>query len=100
MKKFLALAIVLGSSIMFAPSAQAKTAEINSTALALEANASPQVVRQRTRTTQRYNRRGARVVTRTRTTRVGGRTYREVVQYRYQPNGRVTVRVLSRSRIR
>jgi hypothetical protein len=97
MKKFLALALVLGSSVIFASSANA--AESNS-ALALEANASPQIYTQRTRTTQRYNRRGARVVTRTRTTRVGGRLYREVVQYRYQPNGRVTVRVLSRTRIR
>jgi hypothetical protein len=100
MKKFLALALVLGSAVIFAPSAvQAKAAESNSTA-ALEANASPQIYRQRTRVDQRYNRRGARIVTRTRTVRVGGRAYREVVQYRYQPNGRVVVRVLSRSRIR
>ncbi len=97
MKKILALALVLGSSVMFAPSA--KAAENNST-LAIEANASPQVYTQRTRTTQRVNRRGARIVTRTRITRVGRRTYREVVQYRYQPNGRVTARVLSRTLIR
>ena len=95
MKKFLALALVLGSSIMFAPSA--KAAESSA---ALEANASPQIYTQRTRTTQRINRRGARIVTRTRTTRVGRRVYREVVQYRYQPNGRVTARVLSRTQIR
>ncbi|HEY8559139.1 MAG TPA: hypothetical protein VIL74_01965 [Pyrinomonadaceae bacterium] len=100
MKKILALALVFGSSIMFAPAAQAKSAESNSTALTLEANASPQVVRQRTRTTQRINRRGARIVTRTRTTRVGGRVYREVVEYRYRPNGSVTTRVVSRTRVR
>lgn len=100
MKKILALALVLGSSILFAPAAaQAKTAEGNLTA-ALEANAAPQTYRQRTRINQRYNRRGARVVTRTRTTRIGRRVYREVVQYRYLPNGRVTVRVLRRTRIR
>ena len=100
MKKILALALVLGSAIIFAPAAaQAKTAERNAAA-ALEANASPQTYRQRTRINQRYNRRGARIVTRTRTTRIGGRVYREVVQYRYQPNGRVVVRVLSRTRIR
>jgi len=93
MKKFLALALVLGSSVIFAPSA--KAAENNST-LAIEANASTQVYTQRQR---RWNRR-ARVVVRTRIVRVGYRTYRERVQYRYLPNGRVTVRVLSRSRIR
>jgi hypothetical protein len=98
MKKFLALALVLGSSVAFAPSAKAAESSANLTVEAL--NASPQTYSQRTRTTQRYNRRGARIVTRTRTTRVGGRLYREVVQYRYQPNGRVTVRVLSRTRIR
>ena len=92
MKKFLALALVLGSSVMFAPSA--KAAETSST-LAIEANSAPQTYRQR----QRWNRR-ARVVVRTRVVRVGFRTYRERVQYRYFPNGRVTVRVLSRTRIR
>jgi hypothetical protein len=100
MKKFLALALVLGSSIMFAPSASAKMAENISPIAAIEANASPQVYRQRTRTTQRINRRGARIVTRTQTTRVGGRVYREVVEYRYRPNGSVTVRVVSRTRVR
>ena len=93
MKKILALTLLLGSSIVFVPSAEA--AEKNSE-LSIEANAtSPQIYTQR-----RRNRRGARVVTRTRIVRSGYRTYREVVQYRYQPNGRVVIRVLSRSRIR
>ena len=96
MKKFLALSILLGASVMFVPAAEAKAAEKTS-AVALEANASPQVY---TRTQRRWNRRGARVVTRTRIVRSGFRTYREVVQYRYRPNGSVTVRVLSRTRVR
>ena len=96
MKKFLALSILLGSSVLFVPAAEAKVAENNS-AVSLEANAAPQVY---TRTQRRWNRRGARIVTRTRIVRVGYRTYREVVQYRYRPNGSVTVRVLSRTRIR
>ena len=88
MKKILALTLLLGSSAIFVPAAE------TSSAVSLEANASPQIYTQR-----RYNRR-ARVFTRTRIVRVGYRRYREVVQYRYLPNGRVTVRVLSRSRIR
>jgi len=94
MKKILALTLLLGSSIMFVPSAEA--AEKNS-AVSIEANAaSPQIYTQR----RRWNRRGARVVTRTRIVRSGYRTYREVIQTRYLPNGRVTTRVLSRTRIR
>jgi hypothetical protein len=92
MKKFLALTALLGSSVLFVPAAEA-----NNSAVALEANAAPQVYE---RTQRRWNRRGARIVTRTRIIRSGFRTYREVVQYRYRPNGSVTVRVLSRTRIR
>ena len=91
MKKILALTLLLGSSVIFVPAAE------KSSAVALEANASPQIYTQRRN--QRWNRR-ARVVTRTRIIRSGYRTYREVVQYRYFPNGRVTARVLSRTRIR
>jgi hypothetical protein len=89
MKKILALTLLLGSSVIFVPAAE------TSSAVSLEVNASPQIYTQR-----RYNRRGARVVTRTRFVRIGYRRYREVVQYRYLPNGRVTTRVLSRTRIR
>ena len=94
MKKFLVLALLLGTSVIFVPSIEAKT---NST-LALNNNAGPQINIQLGN--QRRNRRGARVVTRTRIVRSGFRTYREVVQYRYRPNGSVTTRVLSRTRIR
>jgi hypothetical protein len=76
------------------PSIEARAAEKTSSIAVLEANASPQIYR------QRRNRRVTRVVTRTRIVRRGYRIYREVVQYRYRPNGRVTVRVLSRTRIR
>ncbi len=48
----------------------------------------------------RYNRRGVRVVTRTRIVRVGRQRYRETIQIRYLPNGRTQTRVLSRVRIR
>lgn len=95
MKKFLALSLLLGASIAFVPSAGAKTTanvteNLNS---ANEFNASAAA--------QRWQRnRRVRVVNRTRIVRVGYRTYREVVQYRYFGNGRVTSRVLSRTRIR
>ena len=92
MKKFLTLALLLGTSVIFVPSIEAKT----SSTLALNSATSPQInIR-----LGNQRRRRARVVTRTRIVRVGYRTYREVVQYRYRPNGSVTVRVLSRTRIR
>jgi len=94
MKKFLALALLLGTSVLFVPSIEAKT----SSTLALNNAASPQISIRLGN--QRRNRREARVVTRTRIVRSGFRTYREVVQYRYRPNGSVTTRVLSRTRIR
>lgn len=91
MKKILALTLLLGSSAVFVPAA-----EKNSTA-STELNASPQIY---TRTQQRINRRGARIVRRTRIVRQGFRTYREVIETRYQPNGRVVTRVVSRTRVR
>jgi len=96
MKKFLALSLMLGSAVLFVPAAEAKAADTNSSTAILEANASPQIYRQN----RRWNRRGVRIVNRTRIVRVGYRTYREVIQYRYLPNGRVTTRVISRTRIR
>jgi len=94
MKKFLALSLLLGSGALLVPAGEAKAAEKTS-AIMIEASATaPQVIQ------RRWNRRGARVVTRTRTIRIGGRLYRQVVQYRYRPNGSVTTRVLSQRRIR
>lgn len=96
LKKFLALSLLLGSAVMFAPSVEAKTADKNAASFSEANAASPQTYRQR----QRWNRRGVRIVNRTRIVRRGWRTYREVWQYRYLPNGRVQVRLLSRTRIR
>lgn len=90
MKKLLTTSLLLASAVIFIPSTEAKAAETNSANLAAN-SADPQV---------RWNRRGARIVNRTRIVRRGMRTYREVWQTRYQPNGRVTTRMISRVRIR
>ena len=92
MKKILALTLLLGSSIIFVPSIEAKT----NSASAMNNAANPQIRIRLGR--QRYRR--ARVVTRTRIVRSGFRTYREIIQTRYMPNGRVTTRVVSRTRVR
>lgn len=95
MKKLLTTGILMASAIIFAPSIEAKSAENTNTTLAANA-AAPQVYRQR----QRINRRGVRIVNRTRIVRRGFRTYRETIQIRYLPNGRTQTRVISRVRIR
>jgi len=99
MKKFLALSVIFGSAILFVPTVEAKTAaateRINTT---VELSNSAAAQWQRNRRWQRNQR--VRVVNRTRIVRRGFRTYREVVQYRYLPNGRVQTRVISRTRIR
>lgn len=46
------------------------------------------------------NRRGVRVVTQTRIVRQGFRTFRETIRIKYFPNGKVTTKVISRTRIR
>lgn len=96
MNKFLTLTLLFVSAIIFVPSVEAKTTDL-STNNSTTANYEPQnryYQRQR-----RYNQR-VRIVNRTRIVRIGYRTYREVIQYRYLPNGRVQTRVLSRTRIR
>ena len=95
MKKILAFTLLLGSAALFAPQTEAKAADLNSST-SIESNAAPQIYTQR----QRINRRGTRIVNRTRIVRNGFRTFREVWQYRYQPNGRVVSRLVSRTRIR
>ena len=92
MKKLLTTGLLMASAIIFVPLTEAKSAETSNTAIS--ANAAPQIY------VQRRNRRGVRVVNRTRIVRRGFRTYRETIQTRYQPNGRVTTRVISRVRIR
>jgi len=97
MNKFLTLTLLFISAIIFVPSVEAKTTDL-STNNSTTANYEPQN-RYYQRQQRRYNRR-VRVVNRTRIVRIGYRTYREVVQYRYLPNGRVQTRVLSRTRVR
>lgn len=93
MKKFLALSLLLGSSALLAPAAEAKTTAAGSAASTIEMTASSAPQRL-------WQGRRARVVTRTRIVRRGFRTYREVWQYRYRPNGSVVTRLLSRTRVR
>lgn len=96
MNKFLTLTLLFISAVIFVPSAEAKTADTTANS-AVETN-----FQRQNRSYQRQQRRNqrVRVVTRTRIVRIGYRTYREVVQYRYLPNGRVQARVISRTRIR
>lgn len=91
MKKLLTLSILSLSILAGASVAEAKTS-------GAAAAAEPQI-RVRIGQPGRYQRR-VRVVNRTRIVRVGFRTYRETIQTRYLPNGRVTTRVISRVRIR
>lgn len=95
MKKILTVSALLGSLIIFAPSQPAKAAEAGFSGAAAASNAAAQWQDRQWR-----NRRGARIVNRTRVVRRGFAVYREVVQYRYRPNGSVTARVISRTRIR
>lgn len=96
MRKFLALSLLLGSMAFAASSVvEAKTTGENAKN-AVEPNAAQQYGRwQRNKRNRR-----ARVVTRTRIIRIGGRLYRETYQIRYLPNGRTQIRILSRVRVR
>ena len=96
MKKFLALAILSVSSLAFVPSTEAKS--INAGNPASNSVSEPQVRVQIGRN-RRVNRR-VRVVNRTRNVRRGRNLYRETYQTRYQANGRVTTRLISRVLIR
>ncbi len=60
----------------------------------------PNLQRDQYQQTNRYNRRGVRIVTRTRIVRQGFRTYRETIQIKYFPNGRTQTGIISRIRIR
>lgn len=99
MKKLIALSVLAVSIGSAAVSAEAKSTDSSkssavSTAVELNAAQTRRVIR------VRPNGRVVRTVTRTRVVRVGFRRYRETVQYRYLPNGRVTTRVISRVQIR
>lgn len=99
MKKLIALSVLAISIGSAAVSAEAKTSEgLKTSNLSVATNAvKPQISIQ---LGNRNRNRRVRVVTRTRIVRSGFRTYRETVQYRYLPNGRVNVRVISRVRVR
>jgi hypothetical protein len=97
LKKFLALSMILGSMVFTVSTAEAKTSTANAAA-SVELNAAPQWQNNQNRRWRNNNRR-ARVYTRTRIVRIGGRYYREVWQYRVLPNGRTNTRLLSRTRI-
>ena len=96
MKKLLALAILSISSLAFVSSTEAKS--INAKNSPATSISEPQVRVQIGRN-RRYNRR-VRVVNQTRTVRRGRNLYRETYQTRYQANGRVTTRLISRVLIR
>lgn len=99
MKKLIALsvlAISIGSSA--AVSAEAKSTDSSKSSAVSTLNAVEPQIRVQLGNRNRYRR--VRVVNRTRIVRVGFRRYRETVQYRYLPNGRVTTRVISRVRVR
>jgi hypothetical protein len=49
---------------------------------------------------RRINNRGVRITTQTRIVRQGFRTYRETIQVKRFPNGKVTTKVISRTRVR
>jgi hypothetical protein len=97
MKKILALAILSISSMAFVPAIEAKAN--NASTLTANSVAEPQIQVQLGQNRRRYNRR-ARVVTQVRNVRRGRNLYRETYQTRYQSNGRVTTRLISRVLIR
>ena len=92
MKKLLLSASLLGSLVIIAPAAEAKASA--------NAVSSPQIRVQIGNNRNRRNRfRRVRVVTTTRIVGFGRNRYREVIQTKYLPNGRIETRVLSRQRI-
>ncbi len=91
MKKFLALAILSMSAIVFVPSIQAKT--INAANSASAPQIRVQIGRNR-----RFNRRVVR--TYTRNVRVGRRLYRETYRVVTRPNGVTRTTVVSRVLLR
>jgi len=96
MKKLLLSAIILGTSIVAVPAIEAKTTSAMTPS-------DPQIRVQigSNRRYNRWNRRGMRrVVTTTRITREGFRTYRETIRTTYLPNGMTRTVVVNRERIR
>lgn len=94
MKKLLSISALLGSMVIFAPTAQeAKAADLGNN---LTANAAPAQIRVQI---GRQNRR-PNVRTYTRIVQRGFATYRETYRTRYTRNGRVVTTLVSRVRVR
>ena len=96
MKKLILCALILGTSVIFVPSTEAKTT-------ADLAVAAPQVriqIGRNRRYNRRWNRRGfRRVVTTTRIRRIGVWTYRETIRTTYLPNGTIRRTIIRRQRL-
>jgi hypothetical protein len=97
MKRVLGIAFAL-LTLGFVVPTEAKTTANSNEIATVAANAAPQWQRNR-RWERRYERRGARTVTRSRIVRVDRRVYRETYVVRYFPNGRTDTRLISRTRI-
>ncbi|HEY2960985.1 MAG TPA: hypothetical protein VGJ37_01110 [Pyrinomonadaceae bacterium] len=100
MKRVLGIAFAL-LTLGFVVPAEAKTAEISHESATVAASSAPQWQRDRYGRDRydRYDRRRARTVTRSRVVRYGRRLYRETYVVRYYPNGRVDTQLISRMRI-
>ena len=97
MKKFITLSLLFASVMFTAIIAEAAPKAGSSDPQLWEGRTQTRRAQQRN---TRYNRRGVRVVTRTRVVRIGRQRYRETIQIRYLPNGRTQTRILRRVRIR
>jgi hypothetical protein len=98
MKKLLGIALTLASLGITGMASEAKSTELASTNVTVEANAAPEWQRDR-RPNYNNNRRRARTVRQTRVVRSGRRVYRETYLITYLPNGRTNTRLISRVRI-
>lgn len=96
MKKFITLSLLMATMMFTAVFANAAPKTNNDPQFWEGQQRQNRRVDRRTR----YNRRGVRIVNRTRIVRVGRQRYRETIQIRYLPNGRTQTRILSRVRIR
>lgn len=94
MKKILVLSLMLGTLAFVVPSTEAAP-----TAAAVQYREQDRRWNRDINRSWNRNRR-TRVVTRTRTVRIGNRWYRERIRITYFANGRQRIQVLSRTRIR
>lgn len=98
MKKLITLSLVLVSTLFTATFASAQS--YNPQQNRYDQNQRDNRWDNRRDDRNRRNNRGVRVTTQTRIVRQGFRTFRETIQVKYFPNGKVTTKVLSRTRIR